>query len=141
MKYIPRILVVLGWNKRPLTFEDFEEACKHQEVEILWLHMPTRGMYFVCKGRPFIALSTRLFGIELWRTAWHEFGHYLLHQPALRYFSRGTLSKAEAEAEAISLCAVLDEPTLRRIIAHGELHDYPTKLINQRLRLLGRRNI
>ena len=139
MLYIPRILIDLGWNRRPLTFDDFERTSDALGVVVQRAPIKTPGMYFVCDRQPFITLSNRICGLHLWLVAWHEMAHHLLHDPGLRCFSPGSVSKAEAEAEAISISAVLDEPTLRRIIGHSELHDLPRAIIKKRLRILSRR--
>lgn len=141
MKYIPQILLALGWNRRLLTFSDFENLCEHLGVNILRENTKTPGMYFVRDGEPYIGLSTRLTGVQLWFTAWHEMAHHLLHAPGLRCFSAGSVSKLEAEAEAVAICALIDENTLYRILRHGELHDFPTEWLKKRLKVLERYSI
>lgn len=136
MHYIPQILVALGWNKRLLTFTDFEALCEQLGVRLLFENTATPGMYFLCSGIPFIGLSTRLSGVNLWLTAWHEMAHHLRHAPGLRCYSPGSVDKAEAEAELIATCAMLDENTLHRILRDGELHDFPHRLLLRRLRIL-----
>lgn len=83
---VPRIFRVLGWNERPLTYEDFLWACDVLGILILRPSMRTPGMYFDCRGRPIISLSSRLQGVELWRVAFHELAHSQLHAPGLRCF-------------------------------------------------------
>ena len=135
---VPRVLIERGWNKRPLTFSDFESLCSEHGVLIQWVAMKTPGMFFVCEGQPFISLSKKLQGVLLWIVAWHEFAHYLLHPPGLRCFTNGTVNKIEEEAQSIALCCVIDEHTLFRILAHGELHDIPRKILEARARVLDR---
>lgn len=141
MPRVPHILTLLGFNKRPLTFEDFEGACDQLGVKIQRANILTPGMYFVCRDVPIITLSSKLQGVRLWLVAWHELAHHLLHAPGLRCFSPGSVSKAEAEAELISLCAVIDEDTLFRILAYGELHDFPCDVMKKRMRLYGRQRM
>lgn len=133
---VPHELIEIGWNRRPLSYTDFEILCKSSCIRVLRCGFPTPGMYFDCRDRPFIALSERLRGYRLWLVAWHELAHHLLHAPGLRCYSPMSVSKAEAEAELIALCAVLDERTLARIISLGELHDYPRELLQRRLRVM-----
>jgi hypothetical protein len=133
---IPHLLKILGWNERPLTYIDFEVTCEQQDIQIVRPHMKTPGMYFHCEGVPVIALSDHLVGVQLWRVAWHEMGHHLLHPPGLRCFTRGTVSKIEAEADAIGLRAVLDDTTFYRILAEGELHDYPADILRKRMKMV-----
>jgi Zn-dependent peptidase ImmA (M78 family) len=133
---VPHLLKLLGWNKKPLTFSHFEDACEQQEILVVRPPIKTPGMYFHCESRPVIALSNKLSGVRLWYVAWHELGHHLLHPPGLRCFTRGTVSKIEAEANAIAACAVLDEPTLFRILNEGELHDFPKEMLKFRMKVV-----
>lgn len=137
--HVPRIFRVLGWNERPLTYDDFLWACDLLGILILRPHMRTPGMYFECRGRPVISLSSRLQGVELWRVAFHELAHSQLHAPGLRCFCPRSVSKAEAEADALALSSVIDEPKLYRIIAEGELHDFPQKMMSARIKVLEQR--
>lgn len=121
------------WNRRPHTFADFETACSRLGVLYQRAPVKTPGMYFECDGRPVITLSSRLVGVELWRVAWHEMAHHLLHAPGLRCFSRSMTDKSESEAEIASLGFVLDEPTFHRILRDGELHDFPMEMLNRRM--------
>jgi Zn-dependent peptidase ImmA (M78 family) len=132
---LPHLLKLLGWNKRPLTYEDFEAACEQQEITVQRAPIKTLGMYFVCDDQPVITLSTKLHGVRLWLVAWHEMTHHLLHPPGLRCFSRGTVSKLEAQAQVIGICSVIDENTLYRILVHGELHDYPKDMLALRMKI------
>lgn len=136
---VPGVLAALGFNHRPLTYPVFEDTSRALGVEVLRADTPTPGMYFVQRGKPFIGLSTRLSGVQLWYVAWHEMAHHLLHAPGLRCFSPRSVSKAEAEADDIALCAVIDDETLYRIIAFGELHDFPQKMMKARMKILERR--
>lgn len=132
---VPHVLSELGWNRRPLTYADFEALCAALGVEVLLKNVATPGMYFVRERRPFIGLSMRLSGVRLWLTAWHEMTHHLLHAPGLRCFSPSSISKAEAEANRIAVVAALDEETLFRIMARGELHDYPHRVVRERIKI------
>lgn len=138
---IPEVLLSLGWNSRPLDFSDFESVCEQLGITILRANTPTLGMYFTCEGKPFIGLSTKLHGVRLWLVAWHELVHHLLHPLGLRCFSRGTLNKIEAEAQNIAICAVIDENTLFRILAFGELHDFPEDMMKLRLQVFDRHHV
>ena len=135
---LPHLLIALGWNIRPLTFEDFERAGDQLGIKIQYAPIRTPGMHFICRGVPIITLSTRIRGVRLWLAAWHELAHHLLHAPGLRCYSPGYVSKAEAEAELIALCAVIDENTLFRILAFGELHDFPRDVLRKRIKLCER---
>jgi hypothetical protein len=139
MLEIPRILLMLGWNKRPLTYDDFLWACDLLGIKVQRPPMKTPGMYFDCRGRQIISLSSRLQGVSLWRVAFHELAHSQLHAPGLRCFCSGSVSKAEAEADALGLSSVLDQPKLYRILAEGELHDFPQKMIATRLKIAEQR--
>lgn len=138
MLNVPRELMEIGWNSRPLSYTDFEVLCNRLAVHVMRRDFRTSGMCFECRGSAFIALSERLRGVRLWLVAWHELAHHLLHAPGLRCYSPMSVSKAEAEAELIALCAVLDENTLIRIVTQGELHDYPRDVLKRRLRIVNR---
>lgn len=139
MLLIPRILVILGWNKRPLTYDDFLWACDELRIKVLRPPTKTPGMYFECRGAKIISLSSRLQGVSLWRVAFHELAHSQMHAPGLRCFCPGSVSKAESEAEAIGLSSVIDEAKLYKIIMEGELHDFPQKMMKARMKVLERR--
>jgi Zn-dependent peptidase ImmA (M78 family) len=136
--FIPHLLTLLGWNRRSLTFTDFEEACAQQEIIIQRADIKTAGMYFVCDDQPFITLSNQIEGVRLWLVAFHELTHHLLHPPGLRCFSPGSVSKAEAEAQILAICSVIDEATLYRILREGELHDFPKDMMRLRTRVVER---
>ncbi|HZH33008.1 MAG TPA: hypothetical protein VEY11_19730 [Pyrinomonadaceae bacterium] len=138
MLNIPRILLSIGWNQRPLTWDDFEALCDYLGIEVQRVSMITPGMYFLCRDRPIISLSTKLYGVRLWLVAWHELAHHLLHAPGLRCYSSMSVSKCEAEAEFIGHYSILDENTLTGIISRGDLHDYPRDVLKRRLRMVDR---
>lgn len=131
----PHLLKLLGWNTRPLTYEDFEEACHQQEIIIQRAPIKTLGMYFLCEDRPIITLSSSLYGPRLWLVAWHELTHHLLHPPGLRCFTNGMVSKLEAQAQSVGICSVLDQRTFSRILSGEELHDLPKDMLKLRMRV------
>jgi Zn-dependent peptidase ImmA (M78 family) len=132
----PHIMKLIGIDQRSLTYTDFEIVCDQQEILVNRANIKTPGMYFVCEKRPVITLSSKLNGVRLWLVAWHEFAHHLLHPPGLRCFSRGTVSKMEAEAQRLAIRAVIDEDRFYRILAQGELHDYPADMLRLRMKML-----
>jgi Zn-dependent peptidase ImmA (M78 family) len=134
----PHLLELLGWNRRPLTFTDFEEACEQQEIIIQRANIKTAGMYFIREDQPFITLSNAISGVMLWLVAFHELTHHLLHPPGLRCFSPGSVSKAESEAQTYAICSVIDEATFYRILRDGELHDFPKDMMKLRMRVVER---
>lgn len=140
MLAVPQQLLSLGWNQRQLTYTDFEAACEQHGIRILRANTKTLGMYFICEGIPHIGLSTKLCGVKLWFVAWHEFVHHLLHPPGLRCFTKGTIRKIEYEAHSLAICAVIDEDTLYRILANGELHDFPKDMMKLRMKVMSSLN-
>ncbi len=64
-----------------------------------------------------------------------ELTHALRHTHRIRFFTRGSHSKAEHEAQGIALCAIIPKPLLNNILAYGELHDFPPDILKQRIRL------
>ncbi|MCP9496715.1 MAG: ImmA/IrrE family metallo-endopeptidase [Pyrinomonadaceae bacterium MAG19_C2-C3] len=135
MNFIPQALLELGYNKRCLTYEDFERLCEREGINLLRLNMKTDGMYLVRRGRHCIALASHLRGVRLWLVAYHELTHYFLHPPALRFFTRGTLSKVEHQAQMIAICCILPAPLMDEILRHGRLHDFPPDLMKLRRRI------
>lgn len=137
MPEIPRILTDIGWNRRPLGWDDLEAVCAELGVVTQRPDMKTLGMYFERDGVEFISVSSRICGYEQWHAGWHEFSHKLFDSPGLRCYSPSSISKSEAKADFIATVALLDEKTLWRLI-NGELHDYPHKLVKKRMRWLER---
>ncbi len=77
----PINLPIPGWNKRKMTFQDFEEVCQREgiTVERMRFKSDVRGYCTKSGGSPLIALDKRLRGIKRIQVAFHELCHYFLH--------------------------------------------------------------
>lgn len=135
--FVPQELLDIGFNKRQLLFEDFERLCKKLGVYFFFVDMSDEGMFFYRRERPIIFLNKKLRGFQLLHVAWHEMTHCLLGHVGVKFFVRGTEDKYESKAHAISLCCVIHEDALYRILVEGELHDIPHKMLNQRIDVVG----
>ena len=137
---IPHVLTGIGFNRRVLTFEDFENICTELGVKVFFTNEASEGLFFHRRGHPIIVLNKNLSGFMLLFIAWHELAHYLLHPPMLRYFAKGTIKKIEAEANDIALCCVIPLPALKKILALGTSEDwlYPKEFMSRRCELYTR---
>lgn len=129
----PTLLERLGWNRRVLTFADFEDICERQGVLLLDASYRRRpGFYTEHNGWPVIALDQRLHGAKRTLVAWHEFGHYLLHTPG--YF--GLHSKTELQADVVAHVALIPVPLLH--LPDGEIcetYGYSWRIVRERVRI------
>jgi Zn-dependent peptidase ImmA (M78 family) len=111
----------LGWNKRPLTEEDFFRICRRERIAVQEMPLSVRGFYGVCKARRFIALDSKMRGVARLFTAYHELGHHFLHAPKatmqVNYFHLREEPRVKLEADAFAAVALLPEPKLRRMLS------------------------
>ncbi len=133
MKSISTALQRLGWNRRVLTYEDFEQFCEREGV-LLYDLPPSRwrGFYTVHRDTHVIALDRRLHGWQRALVAWHEIAHYLHDHPG--WF--GHHAKTELQADIIAHVAILPAHLLH--LPDGELneiHGYPLAVIAERCRI------
>lgn len=123
-------LTRIGWNERVLTRADFDSLCQREEVLVADRVMPWRGIYVVRRGIPCIAINCALGGVERSEVEWHEMGHHLLHTPTMCFFTRGTRSKTEYEAQVISACALVPRPLMSKTFAElQEEYGYSRELL------------
>lgn len=139
MKWVPRKLLQLGWNQRPLTQEDFDLCCQEEGIEVIEIApLPVEGFYTERRGLPVIVVNQRTRGLRHLLAEFHELCHYLLHSPDSATFSRATLKKINHEAEALALCAILPEPLLRKLV-HDEAPEEDTflyEILTERLKVM-----
>ena len=135
-RFVPRELLDIGFNERHLTFRDFEMVCASKGIIWQFVDGSDEGCTFKRRGRPVIFLNRKLSGWMLLWVAWHELAHILLGHPlGVHFFAPGTEEKHECEANDISLCCVIPEPALQRIL-HADFFEeclYPVKLVEARL--------
>lgn len=126
------------WNTRFLTEADFYRHCDENGIVLHEdLQIKEKGAYIVFDDRANIFIDERLRGFERLLVAFHELAHFWLHPAKVKHY-RGENSVAEAEAEVVSICAVIP----RAIIEHVSpericaLYGYPISLVEKRLAIL-----
>jgi hypothetical protein len=135
MKAIPQTLQRLGWNRRPLTLDDFETFCEAERITIIEHPCDEWGYFFEpAPGLRAIALDTRLDTFNRTHVAWHEAGHAIWHAPG-HYLD---IALIDAEADIVAHCALLPRPLLFTRTYDELRHDYPDWLIVQRVALFRR---
>lgn len=104
-------LLRLGWNKRPLTEEDFYKLCKRFRIKVTEMPLVTGGFYYCVGGRHFIAYDSRLQPGKKLLVQFHELAHYLMHVPDMgvtaSFHGVGRRTRKEKEADAFALCALI----------------------------------
>jgi Zn-dependent peptidase ImmA (M78 family) len=107
----------IGWNERTLTECDLYRLCRRFDIRVDELPLETSGFYYRLMGRDAIAVNSRLDPRRRLFVLFHEFAHFLLHAPesgpAANFHGVGRRSRAEVEADAFALCAMLPRPALR----------------------------
>jgi Zn-dependent peptidase ImmA (M78 family) len=141
MKWVPRKLLDLGWNRRPLTQEDFDLCCSECGVEVVELPIPepdVGGIYLMRRGLPVIIINEAAGGLRRLFAEFEELAHHLLHSPDVRFSLHSTESKLDNEAKALAVCALIPEPTLRRMLQEGMYEDdcFPHELLAYRVQVL-----
>lgn len=107
-------------------------------VEIDHEDMEWKGLYTHEFGPPTILINARLRGLERLRVLFHELGHHIFHAPATCFFSDDSLNKAEEEAKAFALVALIPRQMVRGMLSWSLFEDdlLPVELLKQRLKLL-----
>lgn len=100
-----------------MTEADFLEVCEREGIVLLQLPFPIHGCYYRYLGIPTIVINSRLRGLHRLRVAFHELGHYFLHDSeSLRGLTKKEASlmkeKHEAEAEAVAAISLIPKPLL-----------------------------
>ena len=143
MIHLARKVAHLGWNRRPLSEDDFFRICRREKIAVQEMPLSVRGFYGVCKGRRFIALDSKMRGVARLFTAFHELGHHFLHAPKataqVNYFHLREEPKVKFEADAFAVVSLLPEPKLRRMLTTLEEEwepGYTAEMIEFRLKVL-----
>lgn len=132
----------LGWNRRALTEADFHRICRRERISVAEMPLPVPGYYMVCRGKSFIVIDARQRGVHWLYTAFHELAHHFLHVPdpnaTAIYFRRAPQSKAEFEAEAFAVVALIPEPLLRELLTLPveEMNGFTRDMLEFRLQVL-----
>jgi Zn-dependent peptidase ImmA (M78 family) len=102
-----------GWNRKPLTEDDFFALCLRKKITVVEMPLETNGFYYCVKGRHFIAVDSRLEPYKKLLVMFHEFAHYLMHAPdsgvTANFHGIGRKTRKESEADAFALCALMPE--------------------------------
>lgn len=143
MIHLARKFSGFGWNQRPLTEADCYRICRREKIKIIEYPLESSpGFYMVCKGRPMITIDSRLRGLRRQYVLWHELAHHFLHVPhhatAAHWFRLRPGTKAELEAEAFAVVAMIPEPLLRKMLTWEieEEFGYTREMLNFRLKVL-----
>lgn len=113
------------WNEKQLTEADFFRLCRRFKITIVEMPLTTHGFYYCVKGKHYIAIDSRLNGIERLFVLWHEFAHFLMHVPdrnvTANFYGVGCQTRNEKEADIFALCALIPKhwvktKTLRELV-------------------------
>ncbi len=121
--YTRKSLSILKYGRKAWSFEDFEECCRIEGVEIVYAAMKRPGFYWNCEGTPTIVLSTFISGIKKLCVAMHELGHYFSHTPEAALYLPNSKSKREYEAEKFALIGMIPLWLMRKMIDQNNLWD------------------
>lgn len=135
-------LRTLGWNNRVLTYDDFLEACQHECILRIDRPLPVGGFFFIQQGYPVIGLAANLQGVERNLVAWHEFGHFALHNPPVMH-RRRPCHLVELEADSVAYGALIPRHLLHSYSAEEIAAGlgYPLKLVKTRFRIFRHFNL
>lgn len=117
-----------------MTESDFWRICDAEDIEVVW----SRKKYtFYLSDIRGIVLPDRLFGPRLLFAMFHELGHHFFHggdDPCIAFQGLSD-SKAEAEADAVALLALMPKSILSDLTSDDIEHIGP-RYWKQRERLL-----
>lgn len=101
----------IDWNERPLGESDAYELCSRLGVTVEELPMTSDGFYFRVMGRDTIAVNRGLAPAARLKVLFHEIAHLLFHAPvsgpAAAFHHVGGRTRAEVEADAFAVCAII----------------------------------
>ena len=123
-----------GWNKRVLTFDDFEELCHAENILVIVAALPhDLGTYSLANDRPLIKLDSKLREPLRTLVALHEYGHHCWHVPG--HF--GLQTKTETEADFIAFAGLIPVRLLNQYEDWeiAEEYGYPLAFVRERCRL------
>ena len=116
-----------GWNRRPLTEDDFYRLCKKFRIGVTEMPLTVSGFYYRVSGRDFIAVDSKLSGPKKLLVLFHELGHFLLHTSesgaTANFHGIQKTSRKEIEADAFALCAVIPKTLLESRSPDELIHD------------------
>jgi Zn-dependent peptidase ImmA (M78 family) len=130
-----------NWGRHSLTQAHFHRLREKHGVLLVEVDhddMEWKGFYTHEFGPPTIVINARLRGIERLRVLFHELGHHIFHAPATCFFPEDTVNKAEEEAKAFALVALIPKRMIPKILSWSFFEDelLPVELLKQRLNIL-----
>jgi len=139
-------LLCIDWNKRPLVEADFYRLCRRFGLTVHDSPMGVEGFYYRLLGRDFIAIDSKLSGLQKLAVLFHELGHFLLHiprsGPAVNFHAVGHPTRQEREADFFALCALMPRPLIENRSQTELLHEgFSREMIETRLAIFERHNI
>ena len=130
------------WNERPLTEADFYRLCKRFNIRVQEMPLRVSGFYYRVMGRDFIAIDSRLTGMQKLFVMYHELGHFLFHMPesgaTANFHGVGHKTRYENEADAFALCAILPRSELKALTEHETTDDITHEILESRFAILER---
>ena len=118
-----QILSLLKYGKRAWNFEDVEECCRLEGIEIVYAQMKRPGFYWHCDGIPTIVISLSLQGIKRLFVALHELGHYYSDTPDSAFYTPNSKNKREYRADRFALIALIPLKLMRKMLSENTLWD------------------
>ena|SRR3982751_3125308 len=128
-----------GWNRKPLTEEDFFRLCSRKKITVVEMPLRTNGFYYCVKGQHFIAVDSRLEAHRKLLVMFHEFAHYLMHAPEISetasFHGIGQKTRKEVEADLFALCALMPKSWIEqgRFAETAAEEGIPADLAGERL--------
>ena len=128
-----------GWNRKPLTQDDFYHLCKRHKVTVQEMPLRVSGFYYCLLGRHYIAIDSRLRQHKKLFVMFHEFAHYLMHSPdtgvTANFHGVGKKTRKEAEADAFALCAIIPKTWIENRSLHeiAEEEGIPEDILRERI--------
>ena len=138
--------VLPGWNARPFEADDLHRLCAEFQITVHERPLVTNGFYYRAGGRDFIAINSRLPCLRRLEVFLHELAHFLFHAPAgttaVGFHHVGRRTRAEREADAFALCALMPRTQLTIRTRDEWLADgLTTEMISERLEIYARHGI
>lgn len=135
MNLILEKAALYGFNSRALTERDFYSICERERIGVEWVNEEV-SWYMTLNYRPYIVLPKCIYGLPLLFKQFHELGHHIAHhglEPDVAFFHGDEDTKAELEADALALIALIPLKDLRS----PRLDDsrYARQIVNERRRL------
>lgn len=133
----------IGWNRRPLSEDDFHRICRRFRITVVEMPLRTNGFYYCVKRRNFIAIDSKLPPTRKLLVMFHELAHFLMHAPETNttasFHGIGRKNRKEREADAFALCAIIPKPLLEARSLGELLHEGLCEdILRERLEVLAR---